>query len=449
MLSYLRKKTKSIMIFVAVVFAASMFYGVAMGRGQGGSSGPRGFVKVDGKSIDPVRFNEISSRIIRQFGEEVNIQDLAFIENLSLQQTIDFTLILNQAKKKVRVANREVNLALESVMKGENFKSAKDFETALKRMGMNMASFKKMIKDDLLVQKMITKTRNDVKVLPEDMREISASHILVSNEAEANDLLVKVKAGEDFAALAEQYSKDPGSGKKGGDLGYFGTGMMVEPFEKAAFALKVGEISEVVKSPFGYHIIKVTDSRLRTFTGEEKDLEKAALADKQARAYQKWLAELRENAKIEIIDSALKANDLRFKGRIWEAIPEYKKAIEQQPMNPMLRVYLADTYLMMGQKDKAFEEYEAAINVDGGNPNLYLILAKAYEKAEKKDKAIETYKRASMVAADDKKRHEELRDAFKELKAWPEYQSEQAEIKRIEKKEKFEASLSATPETGN
>lgn len=89
--------------------------------------------------------------------------------------------------------------------------------------------------------------------------QIRASHILVADEAKANELLKKIKAGEDFAKLAKDNSTDTGSAKNGGDLGLFPRGVMVAEFEDAAFALKVGEVSAVVKSKFGYHIIKVTE----------------------------------------------------------------------------------------------------------------------------------------------------------------------------------------------
>ena len=79
--------------------------------------------------------------------------------------------------------------------------------------------------------------------------------------AKAEEILRRVRAGEDFAALAGQFSEDPGSRAQGGDLGWFGRGMMVKPFEDAAFALKPGEVSEVVESPFGYHIIKLEERR--------------------------------------------------------------------------------------------------------------------------------------------------------------------------------------------
>ena len=77
----------------------------------------------------------------------------------------------------------------------------------------------------------------------------------------AEDLLRRVHAGEDFAELAKEYSEDPGSRAQGGDLGWFGRGQMVKPFEDAAFALKEGEVSGVVESPFGFHIIKVEERR--------------------------------------------------------------------------------------------------------------------------------------------------------------------------------------------
>lgn len=102
--------------------------------------------------------------------------------------------------------------------------------------------------------------RNDTNLV------VRASHILISfgtnkdsAKAETMKILKEAKEGKDFAMLAIQYSQDKGSGRQGGDLGYFGKGRMVKPFEEAAFAAKVGDIVGPVESQFGYHIIKVTD----------------------------------------------------------------------------------------------------------------------------------------------------------------------------------------------
>ncbi len=87
--------------------------------------------------------------------------------------------------------------------------------------------------------------------------KIRCSHILVEKQSLALEILEKIKKGESFSKLAEQYSID-GSRRRGGDLGEFGKGMMVRPFEEAAFKLQVGEVSPLVKTEFGYHIIKRT-----------------------------------------------------------------------------------------------------------------------------------------------------------------------------------------------
>ena len=90
--------------------------------------------------------------------------------------------------------------------------------------------------------------------------EVRASHILVKTENEANGLLGQIKAGKDFAELAKLHSECP-SGKQGGDLGFFTRGRMVKEFEDAAFSMETGQVSEPVRTRFGYHLIKVTGKR--------------------------------------------------------------------------------------------------------------------------------------------------------------------------------------------
>ena len=88
--------------------------------------------------------------------------------------------------------------------------------------------------------------------------EVRASHILVKTEEEAKKLYDEIKAGKDFAEAAGEVSLCP-SGQAGGDLGFFGKGMMVKPFEDAAFSLEKGELSQPVQTQFGWHLIHVTD----------------------------------------------------------------------------------------------------------------------------------------------------------------------------------------------
>ncbi|MBN2057650.1 MAG: peptidylprolyl isomerase [Candidatus Saganbacteria bacterium] len=435
---------KKIIIAVAVLFLASLLYGIGASRfsGAGRSRGKDNRIaRVNGREIDSYRYGEMMNRMIRQIGQNIAPSDMAFVQNLALGQAVDFMLILEEAKRNVKISGREVDASIDAMIKREKIGSRQDLEQALKRMGLNWKQFEQMIREEILVQKMINSIRGSVIVTPDDLREIKARHILVSTEARAKTLRSKLGKGEQFAALAREYSLDPGSAKKGGDLGYFPTGKMVEPFEKIAFSLKINEVSQPVKTPFGYHIIQVLDSRLRQFGDDVKDIDQAALQEKQDVAFRKWFGGVKGKAKIEILNPVLKAHDQRFKGQIGKAITEYKEAIKADPANPYLHVYLGDTYNTIGQSDLALSEYEEAIAVEGGNPLLYLILARAYELAGRKEDAVKQYKRASLVAADDKAMHEQLLKKFKELSAWSEYEREKREIERIEKKEKFEQEL--------
>jgi len=86
--------------------------------------------------------------------------------------------------------------------------------------------------------------------------KIKCSHILVAKQSESLAIVDRLKNGEKFGKLAKELSIDSGSGKKDGNLGYFTKGMMVKPFEEVAFKLQIGEVSDPIKTEFGYHIIK-------------------------------------------------------------------------------------------------------------------------------------------------------------------------------------------------
>lgn len=134
--------------------------------------------------------------------------------------------------------------------------------------GLTEAQFRNLIAVSLLNTKLIEQIGDQMPTLGEQVR---ARHILISVAEDASDadqqealaraisITQRLRNGEDFAALAEQFSEDPGSAANGGDLGFFGRGRMVPEFEEAAFGLEIGEISDPVRSPFGYHIILVEE----------------------------------------------------------------------------------------------------------------------------------------------------------------------------------------------
>ena len=186
-------------------------------------------------------------------------------------------------------------------------------------LGFSEQEFRQLFEMDILKQKLMDAVCSDVPTTEEAVR---ARHILIPVETptpeavdegtptptpdpelvkqaeekayqKALEIKRKLEDGADFAELAKEYSADPGSKDNGGDLGWFGRGRMVEEFEKAAFSLKPGEISDPVKTPFGYHIIQVLEKD-PNHPRSEADIQR----DKQE-CFSNWLAERRANAKIE------------------------------------------------------------------------------------------------------------------------------------------------------
>lgn len=132
--------------------------------------------------------------------------------------------------------------------------------------------------------------------VPTKAEQVKASHILFKSEAVANENLALLKAGNlDFAEAAKQLSEDPGSKDKGGDLGWFPRGVMDSAFEEVAFSLEPGQMSDVVASSFGFHIIKVEEK------AQEREIAPDILAYQRSAAYSKWLSEQRTKEGNEVV----------------------------------------------------------------------------------------------------------------------------------------------------
>ncbi len=156
--------------------------------------------------------------------------------------------------------------------------------------------------------------------------QIRARHILLRSGPEASsaqrdstlalarDLRARAAAGQDFAKLAEEYSQDPGSARDGGDLGFFERGQMVAPFEEAAFALGVGEVSDVVETPFGFHVIKVEEHRMSSFEEVKDSFRAQTLQRRVVEAQEAYVETLTGSLGIKVDASATAvARDLASK----------------------------------------------------------------------------------------------------------------------------------------
>ncbi|NOY98309.1 MAG: hypothetical protein GXP40_03760 [Chloroflexi bacterium] len=169
------------------------------------------------------------------------------------------------------------------------------YQNALPRytdLGLTEEDVRALFESQLYFNKLYEVITADV---PHEGEQVWARHILVPDAALANVIRERLKSGEDFATLAAQVSLDTSNKDNGGDLGWFSRGTMVTAFEDAAFNLEVGEISEPVQTDFGFHIIQVLGHENRPLSADE--YQKA-----RDTAFQEWLAQVREEANIEIYD---------------------------------------------------------------------------------------------------------------------------------------------------
>lgn len=226
--------------------------------------------------------------------------------------------LIKQGAKQYGVEVTDEDVESETQGLATQFGSLAGLEQALSQYGMTLDDFKGQIKTTLLLEAIAAK---DVKIEEEDLttyyeenkerykeeEQVKARHILVEDEKTAKDILKRLDAGEDFAELAKEKSTDPGSKDKGGDLGFFGKGVMDPSFEDAAFSLGIGETSPPVKSMFGYHIIRVEDKkaeRIPPFEEVREDVVKRVTKEK-AKPTSTVLMELKDAAQIKINDSEL------------------------------------------------------------------------------------------------------------------------------------------------
>jgi peptidyl-prolyl cis-trans isomerase C len=286
--------------------------------------------KVNGVAITRAERDRAVQEMLAQQGsrggQQATPDMMPQMENAALEQLINIEL-LYQKGKKMPVKDLSQKAEEKVAQTRKQFSSQEDFEKALKGVNMTEKQLRELAQKNIVIDSLlqkevfskITVTEADAKKfydenpdkfkMPERTR---ASHILVSADQKATPEEKKkakekaaaarkrVAAGEDFATVAKTESNCP-SASKGGDLGYFGKGQMVPEFEKAAAALKLGELSDVVETPFGYHVIKVTErkpSETVPFADAKNRIEDYLKSQKAQKPLSDYMAGLRKEAKV-------------------------------------------------------------------------------------------------------------------------------------------------------
>ncbi len=271
-----------------------------------------------------------------------------------LDQMIDERIVLQEAKKRsIRISKREVEKGVETVK--QRFPSEQDFLTELKRQDFTLTAFRDRIEQQLMIlklleievqEKIVKPTPDEAKVLYNKIEKVlndqkidnlsevekkeldqlaalfrrysaervRARHILVEVKktateeeiSKAKEKILEIKkqvdSGADFAELAKRSSEDPMTREKGGDLGFFIQENKVPEFEKAAFSLEVGKVSDVIKTDYGFHIIKVEAKQAPTklyFDDVKNDLILFLARKRSEDRYKKWIEDIRSKSSIK------------------------------------------------------------------------------------------------------------------------------------------------------
>jgi len=274
---------------------------------------------VNGEKITVKKFDKVlntQKKIFRvQNFEELKTEELVWIKTRGLNEIIRNTLIAQEIAKE--------NISIEQNVLESNLRKAREgylegaFEKTLDLEGISIADWEKSIEKKLLTNELIHQQVNSkVSLSDKELRDyydknhnefhkkeqVKALHIMVESEEEIREIQKELRSKQKtFPALAMEYSLGP-EGAQGGDLGYFEAGQMPEEFDDV-FKLKINKVSDIIKTPYGFHLLKVVDKieeRKMDFVESKSRVEKILLQHLQDQAFQKWFLKLKQNAEIEI-----------------------------------------------------------------------------------------------------------------------------------------------------
>ncbi len=307
----------------AAVFTLILIFMPAMAQEKQPSG--KNAAMVNGVAISMEQYNkELNVQLARgsQQGKQMSDDQLAALKNSILDSLIEREVLYQQSQKSgIQVSDQKVDDQLAGIKK--RFPNETEYKNALSKMNLSEDEVKAQIKRGLSIKELIDQQITSKVVITDEEskayydknpqmfkqpEQIKASHILIKVDAKADEaqkaearkkieeVQKKLKDGGDFAALAKEYSEGPSSAK-GGDLGYFRRGQMVKPFEEAALALKPNEVSDIVETRFGYHLIIVYDI---------KPAQTLAYADVKDKINQRMKQEKVEKEAVQYVDKLKK-----------------------------------------------------------------------------------------------------------------------------------------------
>lgn len=285
--------------------------------------------KVGDYKITKGEVDELVEPYLAQYGDYENDESLSEqVQNLRVQGlnllVEDKMLELKAEEMNVMPTQEEIDEQVQSTLDQmiETYDGEDEFNTALENANLTLDEYKenvtKNIKSNLIANKVSEELFKDVNITDEDVsnyynenldsyKSATVSHILIADETKAKEIREKAVNGEDFATLAKENSEDTGTAEDGGSLGTvaYDTTSYVQEFTDAFKALGEGEISEPVKSTYGYHIIKVTDIKQKTLDEVKDDIKTTLENEKKNEIYETTIEQWKEEYKVKTYEDKL------------------------------------------------------------------------------------------------------------------------------------------------
>ncbi len=335
----MKKKTRILLILILAAGVISAGCGREEDPAAPPAPDPRAEVapdamvaRVEGTEITGAMLNQQLNALIQQYSMQIPPEQLQQLRPMLRQQAVESLinqdLLLREALRQgVTPTEAEIDAQIEEIV--AQFPSRAEFESQLGMAGMTMDTLREDIRGNLKIQKLVEgQFPPDIEATDEEIEtfyfenldqfeqpeQIEASHILIqttpgeteesraAKRGQLEALRERIEEGEDFAELAREASEDVGSADRGGHLGFFGRGQMIPEFEEAAFALEPGELSEIVETQFGYHLIQVSDKRDAGTAPLEEVSEQIGMfltGQRQQEVIGAYLTRLREGADIQ------------------------------------------------------------------------------------------------------------------------------------------------------
>lgn len=369
-MSKIRDNTKVILVVAGIILVIGTVAATFAFAGSAGKAPSKYIAEINGIKLERNQFEQDFYYVWQQqnqmsYGQLTGL-DQEPMRAQYMMQLLMREALLDEAKNLGLDATKE-EIDAEMAQIAEAVGGADELKARLDIIGISEDTLKEDIRNSVIFEKLQDEITKDVDVTDDEVRqqleEVNASHILVDNEELANELYQKLQDGADFAELAKEYSLDTGSKDDGGALGFFGRGVMISEFEDAAFNLEAGEISEPVRSQFGYHIIKTIEHKVlddEEFAEKKDEAREKLLLDKKDNVLSQYVSALQAKSKIKIYDSQLRAWFELSEGKIEDAIKSYNEALKDRPGDPYILASLAEAYRRKGDIDTAWDNYRKA-----------------------------------------------------------------------------------------